>query len=68
MRVFNAFQITVTFAAAPFMIAWLGTQTFPYAWVANLASYAAYVVFFIFMTIFTYIGTDPKHFKEYLES
>lgn len=50
MKGFNAFQCVVFYAAAPFGIAWLSGQTFPWHTAAMVCSVIMYLIYTGFMT------------------
>lgn len=51
LKVFNAFQMTVLFAAAPFGIQYLATATFPFQAAAFWLGIIAYMAFFVCMWV-----------------
>jgi len=50
IRLFNAFQMVVCFAAAPFVVAWLYTEPFPYSTAAMWTAGVVYLASFAMMT------------------
>lgn len=63
MYLFNAFQMTACFAAAPFGIAWLADANFPWARAAFWVALVAYVIFFGMMVAAVYNNIDTKSQK-----
>jgi hypothetical protein len=47
IRVFNAFQLVTLFAAAPYIIGWLGSSPFPYSAAAFWTAIVVYIVLFV---------------------
>lgn len=60
LKVFNAFQITALFAAAPYGIQWLSTAEFPAHQAAFWLSVVAYFVFFVIMTGCTFTAIEKS--------
>ena len=58
LKAFNAFQITLCFAAAPFILGWLSEAQFPAASVAFWVGVCAYVVGFFLMCGAVFIAIE----------
>lgn len=62
MKTFNSFQMVAAFAALPFGLAWVKTQTFTGSGIAFWVGVLIYVVSFIMMVAAVRLGVDKWDF------